>query len=217
MTVDEADRFIDLPAPYSRHYDTKAEENAWNSYILVLASEVRPGHPHAARWRERALEYMISAFATPADVRSAVKVDGRPLSEWVRGAHVHSDYTLENHGFVHPDYMTTVGLNLMNALMHRLLDKPMPEACAFNVKPIYENLEWMSLADGGLLYPSGTDWNVHRIDMTASLHAQVARILSDADAAALEEMAAAYAPSNAVAESERPDVCPRTVHELFGA
>jgi hypothetical protein len=189
MTVDEADRFIDMPAPYARHYDTKAEENAWNSLILVLASEALPKHPHAVRWRERALEYMISAFATPADLKSIRTIDGKPLKQWLRGANIHSDYTLENHGFVHPDYMSTIGLNLMNVVVYRLLDKPVPEACTFNARPVYENLKWMSLPDGGLLYPSGTDWNMHRIDMTASLHAQVARILGDPEAAVLEAAA----------------------------
>jgi hypothetical protein len=40
MAIDEADRFLDLPAPYSRFYDTKAEENAWNSNLLVLLGEI---------------------------------------------------------------------------------------------------------------------------------------------------------------------------------
>jgi hypothetical protein len=45
---------------------------------------------------------MISAFATPADCSSQRVVEGKPLSAWLRGANVHPDFTLENHGFVHP-------------------------------------------------------------------------------------------------------------------
>jgi len=185
MTIEEADRFLDLPAPYAEFYDTKAEENAWNSMILALASEALPGHPHAARWRTRGLEYMISAFAARVDRRSSRLVDGHPLSAWVRGANVHSDFTLENHGFVHPDYMSTTWLNLSNAITYRLAGKAVPEACSFHAAEVYRNLKWLSMPDGGLLYPSGTDWNLHRVDMTSGLHVAMERIVRDPDAAAL--------------------------------
>ncbi len=189
MTIDEADRFLDMPAPYSRFSDTKAEENAWNSLILVLASEAIVDHPHRARWRERALEYMVTAFATPNDLKSDKPMDGRPLHAWLRGANVHSDFTLENHGFVHPDYMTTTSRNLGNAVVYKLLGKPVPDAVTHNAREIYANIKFFSMPDGGLLYPSGTDWSLHRLDMTAELHVQMERILGDRDAGALADLA----------------------------
>ena len=191
MTVHEADRFADLPPPYAEFLDTKAEENAWNSLILALASEALPGHPHQAKWRERGREYMISAFATRADRSSERMVDGRPLRDWVQGANIHTDYTLENHGFVHPDYMSTVSLNLMNAVVYRLLGRPIPEAVLHNAQPVYDNLKFLSLPDGALLYPSGTDWNLHRVDMTWSLHVQMERLVKDPQAGALAEISLA--------------------------
>jgi hypothetical protein len=188
MTVHEADRFADLPPPYAEFLDTKAEENAWNSLILVLASEALPGHPHRARWRARALEYMISAFATRADRSSDRMLDGRRLRDWVTGTNIHSDYTLENHGFVHPDYMSTVSLNLMNAAVYRLLGRPVPDAVLHNAQPVYDNLKFLTLPDGSLLYPSGTDWNLHRVDMTWNLHVQMERLAKDPQAGALAEV-----------------------------
>jgi len=185
MTVDEADRFIDLPPPYAEFLDTKAEENAWNSLILVLASEALPAHPHRARWRDRGLQYMISAFATRADRRNPTLIDGRLVRDWVAGANIHDDYTLENHGFVHPDYMSTVWLNLSNAVTYRLAGHPVPQAPGYHAREVYRNLKWLTLPDGGLFYPNGTDWNLHRIDMAAGLHVAMERVLGDPDAGAL--------------------------------
>jgi hypothetical protein len=146
---------------------------------------VLPRHPHAAGWHTRALEYMISAFAARTDSESRRLVDGRPLSAWVHGANVHSDFTLENHGFVHPDYMSTTWLNLSNAITYGLAGKPVPEACGFHAAEVYRNLKWLSMPDGGLLYPNGTDWNLHRVDVAAGLHVAMDRVMRDPDAAPL--------------------------------
>lgn len=53
MAVDEADRLIDYEVPYYRDAngnvvfkgDSKAEENSWNSTILVIAAAMMPEHP----------------------------------------------------------------------------------------------------------------------------------------------------------------------------
>ena len=189
MMIDEADRFLDLPPPYAEHYDTKAEENAWNSLVLALAAETQRGHAHSEGWRRRSLEYMISAFATRADRTSARAIDGRPLRDWVRGVNLHSDYTLENHGFVHPDYMTTTSLNLVNEITWKLAGAAPPAAARHHAAEVYENLKWLTLPDGGLLYINGTDWNLHRVDETATLHAQMERVMRDPEAGALEGIA----------------------------
>lgn len=185
MAVDEADRFADLPAPASEFLDTKAEENSWNSLILVWASEALPDHPQREKWRHRALEYMISAFATRADRESSRMVDGRPLRQWVRGANAHSDYTVENHGFVHPDYMTTITMNLTNALVYRLLERPLPQAVRHNAAQVYDVLKFLTQPDGSLLYPNGTDWNLHVLGHTWNLHILMERLLGDRQAGAL--------------------------------
>jgi hypothetical protein len=185
MAVHEADRFLDLPAPHAEFLDTKAEENSWNSMVLVFAAEVLEGHPHRARWRERGLEYMISAFARRADSTSTRVVDGRPLRQWVPGANVHDDYTLENHGFVHPDYMSCISMNLTNGVTYKLAGRAVPEAVTFNAAPIYGLLKFFSLPDGSLFYPNSTDWSLHQIDHTYNLHVLAARVLADRDAPAL--------------------------------
>lgn len=191
MAEHEADRFLDIPGPHAEFLDTKAEENSWNSMVLVFAGEALEGHPHQARWRERALDYMITAFARRADRTAARLVDGRPLRQWVRGANVHDDFTLENHGFVHPDYMSCVSMNLTNAITYRLAGRAAPQATAFNAQPIYDLLKLFSLPDGSLFYPNSTDWSLHQLSHTYNLHVLAARILRDPDSPALSAVSLA--------------------------
>ena len=181
MLVDEADRFVDLPAPSAEFFDTKGEENSWNSLVLILAAVALPDHPHAPGWERRGREYMISAAAT--------RDDARARESGIRGANVHSDFTLENHGFVHPDYMSAVPyLNLLNALVYRLAGRSVPEACVHNAVPIYSAIKRLTMPDGGVLYPSGTDWCLHRIDIWAVLHDMMARIAGDPQGDALSSL-----------------------------
>lgn len=212
MAIDEADRFLDMPAPYARFLDTKAEENAWNSNLLVLLSEILESHPHRERWRARGLEYMISAFSTPMDRTGARAVDGKPLSAWLGGANIHSDFTLENHGFVHPDYMACIGLNLSNALVYRLLARHMPDAVTFNAQKVYDVLKFFTAADGGLFYPGSTDWSLHRVELTWTTALQMDRLARDPQAGVLgdlaldtmERMCARYGDGRMFAQYEFP-------------
>ncbi len=212
MAIDEADRFLDMPAPYARFLDTKAEENAWNSNLLVLLSEILESHPHRERWRERGLEYMISAFATPVDRTGSRVVEGKPLAAWLGGANVHPDFTLENHGFVHPDYMSCIGLNLTNALVYRLLARRIPDAVTFNAQKVYDVLKFFTAADGGLFYPGSTDWSLHRVELTWTTALQMDRLARDPQAGALggvaldtmERMCARYGDGRTFAHYEFP-------------
>ena len=64
MAVDEADRLIDYEVPYYRDAngkvvfkgDSKAEENSWNSTILVIAAAMMPEHPHWKGWYDKSVE-----------------------------------------------------------------------------------------------------------------------------------------------------------------
>ncbi len=78
------------------------------------------------------------------------------------GANIYDDFTLENHGIVHPDYMTTFSLAAGCATDFRMSGRREPEAVMHNVGGIYENLKWFVLPDGGFVYPSGQDWQLFR-------------------------------------------------------
>lgn len=166
MVVFEADRFLGAPAPFSEFSDSKAEENAWNSQILVFACCALPDHSNRAAWAEKAIEYMVTAYAAPQDVESDRMVDGRPLREWLRGPNVHSDYSLENHGFFHPDYVAARCLTDCNAIVYRLAGMDVPESALFNAEQCRDLLNLLTLPNGWTFYPQGTDWSNYRHDVT---------------------------------------------------
>ena len=164
--VFEANRFLASPAPYNEISDTKAEENAWNSRILVLAECMMPEHANRAAWDNKAKEYMVTAFATPQDLTSTKLIDGKPLKEWLRGPNVHSDFTLENHGFFHPDYGTAFYLNMQNLMIYRLAGREAPQSAFHNVAEMHDIIDFLTLPSGWTYYPQSTDWNNYRHDVT---------------------------------------------------
>ncbi|MHC4797523.1 MAG: hypothetical protein ACYTF1_12845 [Planctomycetota bacterium] len=167
----EADRFNDLPAWGNIHNDTKAEENAWHSMAMALAYCILKNHPHRNIWGERAKQYMLSSFATAADVAGDKIIDGKPIKEWIKRPNAHPDYTVENHNQVHPDYMSSYYLSICNAIAYRLAGEPLPQSTVYNADKVYEVLTFLSLPDGNHFYPQGTDWAARRLD--SPLHATI--------------------------------------------
>ena len=188
MICDEADRFIAALPPMQIERDTKAEENAWNSQVMALAYNMFPKHPRGERYREAAIRWQISALATARDLAREDAIDGRAIRAWLKGlsgANLHDDYTLENHDRVHPDYMSTPRMLLYQRLMYEWGGNKPPAAIEFNVKQVYANLKKLSFADGGFVYPNGQDWHLHRNADWIDMHAAMAVMFDDAQAARL--------------------------------
>ena len=165
MVEFEANRFLGKPAPFNEFSDTKCEENAWNSEVMVLAYCMLPDHPNRAAWYDKALEYMITAYAAPQDLGSSRVVDGKPLSQWLVGANIHRDYTVENHGFFHPDYLISYYMSVINMIPLTLAGEPLPEAPLFNARQARDIYQFMALPSGWTFYPQSTDWNNYRTDV----------------------------------------------------
>jgi len=187
MVTGAADRFLGTQPPARLRRDTKAEENAWNSLVLVMAACLFRSDPRARRWDRKAREFMLSAYLRPADLASGRRVDGFALDSFA-GANIFDDFSLENHGFFHPDYLACVSINMMNWLPYRLAGRRLPSSATCNVPRIVALLTRLSTPDGGVFYPSGQDWETLRRVMYAKVFAQAAVILGDADAAALERL-----------------------------
>ncbi len=162
VVAHEADRFTTKDPPYQIERDTKAEENAWNSQILSVAILLMPEDPRRPGWERAFLRWALSSFIRPADAHSDAVLEGIKVSEFYAGANMYDDFTLENHGMVHPDYMSTWSLSLGNALDFSLTGRKVPRTLLYNVAGIYENLKRFSLPDGGFVYPSGQDWTLFR-------------------------------------------------------
>jgi hypothetical protein len=120
------------------------------------------------------------------------------VAEQFSGANIFDDFTLENHGIVHPDYMTTFSLSAGCAVDFRMSGRHEPEAVLHNAAGIYENLKWFVLPDGGFVYPSGQDWQLFRNADWLGCHTLMTVLAGDGDSwelgerslAALEKMQA---------------------------
>ena len=177
----EAARFYTLEPPYRLELNTASEENAWNSQIFQAALLLMPNDKDRPLWEELLKKWVISAYIRPSDIKSNRIIDGLRLSSF-NGANIYNDFTLENHGIVHPDYMGSFILSGQFALDYAMRKKQVPEFIFFNNKGIYENLKWFALPDGGLNYPSGEDWPIYGQPDWLYVHILTATFLNDTDA-----------------------------------
>ncbi len=187
MICDEADRFVGQRPPARIEGDTKAEENAWNSTVVSLAYNMFPNHPNHERYKETAIRWALSSFVRERDLRENPVIDGKTLKQWDVGATLHDDYTLENHDRVHPDYMNTITLLLLQIPVYAWGGNEPPEALFFNVPQVYANLKIFAFPDGNHIYPSGQDWRLHRNSDWMQVHLPMAILYDDPQAMTLFE------------------------------
>ena len=183
MTVYEANRFLNYNIPYYKDIsgkviykgDSKSEENAWNSDLLVLATVMFPQHPNAATWHQRALELQLSAYASPSDINSRKKINGIRLKDFLQGSNMEENGTIINHGIVHVDYMVAFMQNAIDVLPYALTGEKAKRVSLFNGNRIYNALNNLSF-DGQTMYvrnekgeatcrmffPEGNDWGTGR-------------------------------------------------------
>lgn len=183
MLVHEANRFIDYEVPYYRDIsgnimsegDTKAEENAWNSNILTIATAMMPHHEHHDHWMAKNVELQISAYATPEDINKDTVVDGVKLNQILKGSNMNSNGTVINHNILHPDYMTAFMHNAINVWIYELAGRNGLQSSLYNGAIIYNALTeqqfngktmYQKSNDGkasSLIYfPEGNDWGGKR-------------------------------------------------------
>lgn len=177
----EARRFYTTVPPHRIQYDTASEENAWNSQIFHVATLLMPDDPDCPRWKELFARWVLSSYLSPQDLLTDKAYSGIKLNEF-EGANIYDDYTLENHGIVHPDYMCAFILSLQTAIDYRMTGREVPDFLLFNIQPIYENLKWFSLPDGGMCYPSWQDWRLFRNPDWFINHIYMAVFAYDGDA-----------------------------------
>lgn len=188
----EADRFLKVKPPGGSFSNTKAEENAWNLTCISIAANMFPDHPHAAAWNEKAIEYAINTFSSPQDRDDKRLVDGKPLAEWYSGENVHSDFTLENHGFFHPAYVACSSYMLTESVMHFVYARrPVPEGMTHHLVDVWKVFREIILPCGEPAYPQGMDWELHGIN-AINLFASLGTYRNDPLAARLEKNCLQY-------------------------
>ena len=186
VVASEADHLLSIKLPTGRWGDTKAEENGWYLTCLSLAANMFPSHPHAAAWNEKAIEYAMNTLSVPRDLKDKTVVDGRPVSDWVLGANLHPDFTLENHNMFHPSYVACSSYFLGLAAMHyTYAHRPIPQAASHHLMDTWGMFQTIMLPCGESVFPQGMDWELHGLPYI-NLFAFLATKMKDPLAAELE-------------------------------
>ena len=178
--------------PVNLWFDTKAEENGWNVPLLCLGELMFPSNPHAALWHKTALKYMMNTLCTAADTSDASVVDGRAVNDWVLGANLQPDYTLENHGIFHPSYVACSSYFLTQAaLYYTYASQPVPQQAAHHLMDTWRLFKTVTLPSGEVAYPQGMDWELHGLPYI-NLYAALATRDKDPFAARMEQNTVQY-------------------------
>jgi hypothetical protein len=191
LVAHEADQVLQKPPKDSEFRDTGAEENAWNSGITSLASNMMPDHPRAQQWAEAAKRYMYNSLSVAADRNDNRRGDdGRPVRQWVTTVNAHPDFTVENHGLVHVGYLKlTAGLLLESAAHYVLAGTPVPQASLHHVPEALDVILSAMAWEGSPVYFGGNDWKeVHTQGTDVIVYAMASLLKGDARTAYLEDL-----------------------------
>ncbi len=193
MVVFHADRIAGEVPKCHVEGDTQAESIAWNCTILALAPNLMPDHPRRGAWDLATKRYAASIFATPDDARDETPGDdGKPVKDWIFGANIHNDFSLENHNRFHIDYVfTCYRFLLQGAAAYRLAGRDPPKAFTHHTADVHEQVLLPCLNGSRFaVYVSDNDWKrYHAWTESPMTHAYVALTARSPLASALEEQA----------------------------
>jgi hypothetical protein len=192
VVASECDALARGHPPTGLWLDTKAEENGWDIPPLVLGELMFPDHPHVAAWHESAEEYMMNTLCTAADLQDTNIVDGKPVNQWVRGANLQPDFTLENHNFFHPSYVGCSSYFMTQASLYfTYARQPVPQAAEHHLLDTWRMFQTVLLPWGEPACPQGMDWELHGLPFL-NLYASLATRRQDPLAAHLEQQSLQY-------------------------
>lgn len=167
----EADRLAATPPGDYRPGDTKAEENGWNMLALAGALAMNPHAPAADSWWRALRSYAANTYSMKADQTSSATVGTDRVCDIVRTANLFDDFTLDNHGFFHPDYVQVSGQHLGEAWeILALGDRRFQGDYARRFEPyalhhvadVWKNvMRPLMLPNGEFVFPNGNDWTFH--------------------------------------------------------
>jgi hypothetical protein len=150
-----------------------------------------PAHPHNSKWAEAAKRYVYTVFGTSADKNdTAPGDDGKLVKDWVVGANINDDYSLENHNRFHIEYVfASYRFMMQGAAMYRLAGNPVPMAFSHHIAEVHKEVVCKCMdAAKFAVFVSDNDWKrYHLWTESPAVHGFVALIKSSSFASALEE------------------------------
>ncbi len=169
-----ADEYSKLTPGTGVYNDTQCEENAWTSVGISAALYLFPNHPNHKKWKQGYIKWSLNTVVTAKDklenewdkvsykVRNGILVDGEKYG--FSSVTFHPDYTAENHGYVHPDYIGAgIGLRISSAIFPLVLGKKVYESVLYNNQQLYDQVikPWSTI-NGNSISIEGQDWFYHR-------------------------------------------------------
>jgi hypothetical protein len=171
VAASEADRLAAIPPGDYRPGDTKAEENAWNTLALASALSLTPRAAAAPAWWRALRSYAVNTYSQKTDHASSATVGTDRVCDIVRTANLFEDFSLENHGFFHPDYVQVSGQHMGEAwTLLALGDRRHATDYARRFEPyaLHHVADvWRAvmrpplLPNGEFVFPNGNDWTFH--------------------------------------------------------
>ncbi|WP_127584947.1 hypothetical protein [Paenibacillus koleovorans] len=190
-----ADRWCEVRPRSGVYNDTQEEENAWTANGISVAMNLFPDHPNAEKWKTGFIRWALNSVVSykdcyiqekvlPAKTRRTSSVEIPPFINVT----LHADYTTENHGFVHPDYLKA-GINLRAShLVQAWIGGAEALSCAlYNNEEIYEQVILKCIqADGFGIPVQGQDWYYNKQHESLFTHAVMNVVHEHPDAALIE-------------------------------
>lgn len=190
-----ADRWCEVRPRSGVYNDTQEEENAWTANGISAAMNLFPDHPNAEKWKTGFIRWALNSVVSykdcyiqekvlPAKTRRTAPTEIPPFINVT----LHADYTTENHGFVHPDYLKS-GINLRAThLVGAWIGGEEALSCAlYNNEEIYERVILKCIqADGFGIAVQGQDWYYNKQHESLFTHAVMNVVHEHPDAAMIE-------------------------------
>jgi len=190
INMDYMDRFGTMAPPSGVYHNTQMEENGWTALGLAAAHLLLPRHPQAEAWARHAARWMFNTATMPQDsFNLAPFADGKTAAELCGRIYTTlPDGMAENHGIVHPSYLSS-GVSYMGstALQYAVFGQTPPEHLFWNRRYIYDRLKETSDTLGFAHRVQGMDWPYFNTG-TAGLHALASVLFHDREAAYLERV-----------------------------
>lgn len=158
-----------------------------------------PNHPRNEVWKEGYIRWTLNTAVTSVDKlknefdkvtyesRDGFRYNGKIYG--ISSVTFHPDFTAENHGYVHPDYMGAgIILRISSAVFPIISGEEPIGSLFYNFENLYNKIlkPWCGV-DGNPIPIQGQDWFYHKHHNKLLMHTAMNLFYNDKDAARFEQ------------------------------
>ncbi len=155
----EAERFIDTFPPNGRRGDSKAVETAKDVMVIAWAIALNPKHENLEKLENALKIYSLNVASTIYDHGDFSELDGHAINSYISTVTMHPDYTLESHGFFHPEFLSYTQWISASVLAFTVRGKEVPSYFARKAHDMASERFLGCCVSNGYPWPvGGQDW-----------------------------------------------------------